>query len=208
MVNRSYGVKRALLAPLRLWHRLTHRPRTHLGRLSAHARLATQIRALPASVVVLGPVSVEGTGNIRIGEHGYLYPGVHLETQGAGRIEIGDGVVINRGAHIVAMEHIIIGAGSMIGEYATIRDANHQRQPGIPLRDAGHTSKPVRIGQEAWIGRGVTVLGGVSIGDHATIGANAVVTKDVANGATAVGVPARPIAHSATEEESPQPHLL
>ena len=142
---------------------------------------------------MLGRVSVHGTGRIQIGENVLLYPDIHLETQGEARIELGDGLVISRGAHIVAMAGVTIGKGSMIGEYTSIRDANHTREPNRPFRDSGYLAKPIQIGEEVWLGRGVAVLGGVKIGDKATVGANAVVTRDVPEGVTVVGIPAAPI---------------
>lgn len=47
------------------------------------------------------------------------------------------------------------------------------------------------IGDDVFIGAGARVLGGITIGDRARIGANAVVTRDVPVGATVVGIPAR-----------------
>jgi acetyltransferase-like isoleucine patch superfamily enzyme len=165
-----------------------------LARVHAHAFLAADLREpLPASVVVEGRVSVYGSRRVRIGENVLIYPDVHLETQGDARIELGDKLVISRGTHIVAMAGIKIGEGSLIGEYTSIRDANHSREPDQPIRDSGHSAKPITIGREVWLGRGVTILGGVSVGDKATVGANAVVTRDVPAGATVVGIPAVPL---------------
>ena len=58
---------------------------------------------------------------------------------------------------------------------------------------ARRRARIARVGHDTWIGHGAVVMPGVSIGNGAIIGANAVVTKDVADFAIAVGVPARTI---------------
>lgn len=187
-------LKAILVAPLHALLRVSGALRESLRRLYFHASLSAQLHAkLSTSVVVLGRTWVYGSGNITFGEDALIYPDLHLETQSAAKIVLGDRVVISRGVHLVAMDGITIGSGTMIGEYTSIRDANHTRLDGISLRDAGHTTKSISIGNEVWIGRGVTVLSGVTIGDGATIGANAVVTRDVSAGTIVAGVPAKPL---------------
>jgi acetyltransferase-like isoleucine patch superfamily enzyme len=202
MVNRTQrtgtrGLKPLLSALLRGVFRPLSSMSESLRRIVSHARLAARLRVeLPASVVVLGKAWVYGTGNIHFGADALLYPDLHLETQDSAAILLGSGCVLSRGVHLVAMVGITIGDGTMIGEYTSIRDANHARTQGVAIRDAGHTARAIHIGNEVWIGRGVAVLAGVTIGDGATIGANAVVTRDVAPGAVVAGVPAKPLARS------------
>jgi acetyltransferase-like isoleucine patch superfamily enzyme len=168
--------------------------RTRWRRIWAHAHLAAGIcHPLPASVVVLGRPEIYGTGNIVIGSDVLLYPRVYLETQGQGSITIGNNVVVSSGTHIVSRASVTIGQGTMIGESTSIRDANHTRTVGKSLRGSDDIATPIVIGKEVWIGRGVAVLKGVAIGDYATVGANAVVSRDVPSRIVVAGVPARAI---------------
>jgi acetyltransferase-like isoleucine patch superfamily enzyme len=149
-------------------------------------------RRVDASNVVMGHVELHGTRNIQFGRNALIYPGVYLETQGAGSITLGDGVVLSRGVHIVAFERVTLGQGCMVGEYTSLRDANHTL--GTPsIREAGHTSSPVDIGQNTWLGRGTAVLQGASVGANSVVGANAVVTKALGPHQIVGGIPARPL---------------
>jgi len=164
------------------------------ARLKAHALLSAKLKhPVDASVVILGEPEVYGTGDVRLGKDLLLYKGLYFETQEKGKIEIGDCVVMSRGVHIVAREKIVIGEGTMVGEYTSIRDANHLYGQGRDVRSSGYQSDSISIGKNVWIGRGVCVLSGVSIGDNAVIGANAVVTHNVDAFSTVAGVPARRI---------------
>lgn len=162
------------------------------NRIWAYTYLQTKLKTpLSTDIVVLGCPEIHGSKAITLGKNLYLYRELYWETQGQGVIIIGDHVVISRGVHLVAFNKIQIGHHTMIGEYTSIRDANHDFTTEQPLRDAGHQNAAITIGNNVWIGRGVTILAGVTIGDHAVIGANAVVTKSIPAYAVAVGVPAR-----------------
>ncbi len=160
-------------------------------RLWAFARLQSDLgQRLDTSNVILGRVEVEGTGQVSFGAGALIQSGVVLETQGRGRIEIGDRVVLSRGVHIVAFEHVRLADDVMVGEYTSIRDANH-RPSTQRMRDSGHDAAAITLDRNVWVGRGAVILKGVHIGESAIVGANAVVTRNLPAGARARGVPAR-----------------
>lgn len=183
-------MKRLLYLCCRLWLGPLLTLTSALTRAWAWLSLACKLPLDPSNVI-LGAVELHGTAEIQFGQQAYIYPGLYLETQGAGSITLGDRVVISRGVHLVSHCQITIGAGTMLGEYSSVRDANHQRRDGLALRDAGFCSAPIVIGNEVWIGRGAIILPGVHIGDRATIAANAVVNRDVPADAIVGGVPAK-----------------
>lgn len=172
--------------------RLAGRVLDPLRRAWAHARLAEKLQfPLDPSVVILDTPEVHGTGCIICGKQLYLYRDLYLETQDEGEIILGNQVVLSRGVHIVSFARVTLGAGSMIGEYTSIRDANHRFGAGQSIRAAGHEAAPITIGRNVWIGRGVAVLPGVTIGDGAVVAANAVVSRDVPAEAVVGGIPAK-----------------
>lgn len=188
------GVKRFLVKALqpvaRLW-RVVMAERAL--RIWALARLQEGLgRPVDPSNVVLGSIELHGTRQVTLGRGALLYPGVYLETQGHGRIEIGDDVVLSRGVHLVAFDHIVLGKGVMVGEYSSLRDADHRRSE-TAMRYSGHVSAAIHVEPNVWIARGVTVLKGVTLREGAVVGANAVVTRDVSAGSVVAGAPAKPI---------------
>lgn len=86
--------------------------------------------------------------------------------------------------------HIYIGDYTMIGPNVTIATAGH---PILPeLREKLYQyNMPVKIGRNCWIGAGVTIVPGVTIGDNTVIGAGSVVTKDIPGNVVAVGNPCK-----------------
>jgi maltose O-acetyltransferase len=105
-------------------------------------------------------------------------------------IRLGHGGFINFGCIFLDVVGIEVGDGCQIGTSVQVLTADHPRDPAL-RRQGFESGKPVRIGENVWIGGGVIILPGVTVGDDAIIGAGSVVTRDVPTGATVVGNPAR-----------------
>jgi len=163
------------------------------GRIYYTLRLMARVRNMDATVQCDGPVGVSGTAAITIGSRSRIGAYTELQTNDAGSIVLGTDIRINRGCTIVSYASITIGDFAIIGEYVTIRDANHGMQTHEPMRYQPHVSEPIVIGGDVWIGRGACILPGVRIGNGAVIGANSVVTRDIPEFAIAAGMPAQVI---------------
>lgn len=113
-----------------------------------------------------------------------------LNQKGRGII-IGNRVYLGPYAVIGAGGLITIGEGTQAGARLTISAESHEQSDTGSFTDGAVSRRGVRIGKNCWIGNNVTILDGVTVGDNAVIGAGAVVTRDVFDGQTVYGVPAR-----------------
>ncbi|MES2937393.1 MAG: acyltransferase [Pseudomonadota bacterium] len=157
-------------------------------------RAGVRARSLPR---IMGPrcrLDVQPGGQLRVGINLVLDRDVEIVVYPGGVLELGDNVYIGHGSTVACAQSIRIGDDTIIGDLVSIRDMDHRRQPGVPLRASGIRTQPIRIGANCWLGSKVTVTAGAELGDEATAAANAVVTGIVGAGSTVGGVPARPIA--------------
>ena len=179
--------------PIVLLFKLAAPVRTVCRRIYLTARLSADVSDMDFSVQCDGRVHVSGTANIKLGKRCRLGMEVELRTVEAGRIHIGEDTRLNKGCTLTSYAQIRIGDFTIIGEFVSIRDANHGLKRGEPMRYQPHTCKPILVGRDVWIGRGSCILPGVTSGEGAVIGANSVVTRDVPDFAIAAGVPAKVI---------------
>lgn len=106
-------------------------------------------------------------------------------------VAMGSHVDVNAFVHIWGGGGVEIGSRVLIASHVAITSVTHDHS--LPVIFGTNVLKPVRIGDDVWIGAHACILPGVSIGNGAVIGAGAVVTKDVNAREIVVGVPARPV---------------
>lgn len=180
-------------------------------------RLIMSLTGVPA---IEAGVRIVYAGNVRLGKGVYLDHGVYLHALPAG-ITIGDGTFVMHHTmlHVFNFRNlpragITIGRNCFIGEFNVVRGQggvhigdnvytgpmvqvvaiNHiYNDPTRPIREQGITAQGIVIEDDVWIGAGVAVLDGVTIGRGSVIGAGAVVADDVPPYSIAVGIPAKPI---------------
>jgi acetyltransferase-like isoleucine patch superfamily enzyme len=193
-----WGVRRSWRFALER-HLLTRDHLVHAARLvRARARVRLQggdvrlhgMSFLGHRVELTAP---HGSGRLIVGPWCWLGDDAALRSH-AGRVTLGAKVVFGEGSTINSYLDVSIGDGTLIAEGVHITDFDHRiDRIDVPIKDQGVVTSPVRIGPDVWLGRGVTVLRGVDIGQGSVIGAHAVVTRDVPPYSVAVGVPARVI---------------
>lgn len=124
-----------------------------------------------------------------IGEDCYIEPPLH-SNWGGKHVHFGKGVYANFNLTLVDDTHIYVGDYTMIGPNVVLATAGHPILPELrPL--AYQYNMPIHIGKNCWLGAGVIVLPGITIGDNSVIGAGSVVTKDIPANVVAVGNPCK-----------------
>jgi len=116
-------------------------------------------------------------------------------------IKLGEGVFVNYGGTMLDGGLITIGSRTKIGPNCQLVTPNHP----IDYRERRKPTErclPITIGEDCWLGTGVTVCPGVTIGDRCIIGAGSVVVKDIPSDSMAVGNPARVIKNLEIKEDN------
>ena len=125
-----------------------------------------------------------------LGESSVIRPPLYVDY--GVHIRVGARTFVNFGLVALDVAEITIGDDVQIGPNVELLTPVHPLEPG-PRRNKLEAAKPIRVGNNVWLGGGAIVCPGVSIGENTVVGAGAVVTKDLPANVLAVGNPARAI---------------
>ena len=156
-------------------------------------------RLLKHGITILGWKKIQ---NSKLETRIYIGRNATLEFQGGNSIGYGACIEVHDNARIafkanskantsctlVSQEFIEIGEGAMLGRHITIRDNNGNHYIN---RDGYRNSRPVYVGDKAWLTEACTLLPGAKIGQGAIIGAHAVVSSHIKPFSMAIGNPAQ-----------------
>ena len=123
------------------------------------------------------------------GENVYIEPPFH-SNWGGKHCHFEKNVYANFNLTCVDDTHIYVGEYTMLGPNVVLASAGHPILPELREKIYQY-NMPIHIGKNCWLGAGVIVLPGITIGDGSVIGAGSVVTKDIPAGVVAVGNPCR-----------------
>lgn len=126
----------------------------------------------------------------QIGKNVWIEPDFKCEF--GKNITIEDDVYINFGCIILDCAEVTIGSHTLFGPNIGLYPVNHSTDAQERI-NGGCYGKPIHIGKNVWLGGGVKVLAGVTIGDNTIIGTGSIVTKDIPSNVIAVGNPCKVI---------------
>lgn len=142
----------------------------NLGLVFRYAILKTIAKSIGDNVGIHPYVTLKGVENLKIGDNVSIHSYGYIDATGG--VTIGNNVSLGNGVSIISFEH-------------NFDDIN------VPIKDQGHTNKPIVIEDNVYTGSKVTILGGVLIETGCIIGANAVVSNSISTNSIAVGIPAK-----------------
>ena len=138
-------------------------------------------------------IQIGRNARVELGRWSWLGHGTKIRCH-EGVVAIGAKTVLGQECTISAYQHVSIGRECVIADRVMLIDFDHGMvEVDRPVRLQGIYKRDVQVGNNVWIGYGACILRGVTVGDNAVIGANAVVTHDVPTNAVVGGVPAKVI---------------
>jgi acetyltransferase-like isoleucine patch superfamily enzyme len=130
-------------------------------------------------------------GAVSIGDNSSIREYTLLDARD-GSIEIGAHCSVNDYCVIYGHGGVTIGDDVRMATHIVVVAADHRfDDPNVPIREQGVEPKPIKIGDDVWIGANACILGGVEIGRGCVIGAGAVVAESLEPFSVVVGNPAR-----------------
>jgi lipopolysaccharide O-acetyltransferase len=150
------------------------------------------------------PFDIRGRKYIDLGIKLTTGIGCRLEAfsdNGQKTMRFGKNIHLNDYVHICSMKDVYIGNNVLMASHIYISDNSHGNYKGSEYDTSPEISpinrpyyiSPINIADNVWIGEGVVVLPGVSIGQGSIVGANSVVTENIESYTIAVGAPAKPV---------------
>lgn len=160
--------------------------------------------AYPGVRLIRMPWYIRGARYIRFGDQFTSGVGLRVDAFGEGRDQIvfGSSVQVGDYVHIAALQSVIIEDNVLMASKVYISDHDHGTYRGLGPQVTLPTHiqlekplqvNPVLIKKNVWLGEGVCILKGVTIGENSIIGALSVVTKSIPPNCIAIGSPARVI---------------
>lgn len=147
---------------------------------------APDLLGVPMRYVLLHSMTKHCGDNVYVGRN------VHLRHPG--NLILGHNVSLHKDCYVDALGGITLGSDVSIAHASSLVSFDHGwDNPAIPIKYNPCVLKPIRIEDDVWVGCGVRVLGGVTIGHRSVIAAGAVVTNDVSPHQIVGGVPAKPL---------------
>ena len=186
---------------LSAWFSPPYKGRCYLAHLTARPYIAPSASIyhddlyLDASVFIGDRVEIyqgKNGGPVKIGKGTHIHRDCIIETGADGSLTIGADTHIQPRCQFSAYKGSIeIGNGVQIAPNCAFYPYNHKFAPNETIKTQPlQTKGGIVINDDAWLGVGVIVLDKVRIGMGAMVGAGSVVTRDIPEGAVAVGVPA------------------
>ncbi len=173
MVNRNY----AKLIARWLWLKLRWR-----GRLKTDGLCFV----CPGVTIEIGK-----DATLHLGRWSWIGHGSKIRVH-EGEARIGAKTVLGQECTISAFQHISIGRECIVADRVMLIDFDHGVvEVDRPIREQGIYKRAVRVGHNVWIGYGVAILRGATVGDNCVLGTSTIVTRDVPDNAVAAGVPVR-----------------